>query len=700
MERYRELGRIKWFGGYNYQLMRDNDYGFIERVGKSDLYVNKKNILCDELELKDGIPVTFYVEENNHNYKRNQAIELKLIRDETEIKILKECFFKPEIFYQLPASSQLYKLLPDDEIIDLLDEYFSSNKNSLFYYPSYNLMLSSKAKHIRSMMPKKELLKLFTYSSSIDDYYEEIYECELIVSSRSWLNFCSQLENKIDYDSNFYPLLPDEIKSKKIKKKFEKFLFEIDQCTISPKTNIDWTPKKIYYQLRTPDYKIAKIWGNVESITNNDIKKSVFAKMLSARAAEIAVKNFYKSIGYEIEDISIHQLHSSSQDWITHDLLLNGEIPIDVKNSRNPVNHKYYYVDYCIPKFKFERRLNNNVKIAGVLSPYLQSEYIVNPKEINYYVKSIVFLGEFEVRLLQNIKKIFSNDNISLKLSKSNLYPPWLFDFPITFYQNQIDSREAIRIMEDNEIPSQDEVTLFDYNPIPGFLSAKRKLSLSFKKSLLPWQIKLFDQIIEKSEYPITLPYLYLNIITHFLHIISSDKEYDNFHPEGYRKLLYADHNSNKNLKKYSTPSRAHKSYHANNFGEEDLRPIGILDPLNIISELIDTLEILWENKNQISLTEFQDFKFRGFGILEGRKFHENRYTTILAYCGGTIERKGKCGNKPLIIGREKTCPSCRKLICNKCGFCSNDCPNYIQRLKDIQDKRISIDRDEDSIPF
>lgn len=35
---------------------------------------------------------------------------------------------------------------------------------------------------------------------------------------------------------------------------------------------------------------------------------------------------------------------------------------------------------------------------------------------------------------------------------------------------------------------------------------------------------------------------------------------------------------------------------------------------------------------------------------------------------------KGKCGRSPLVIGRDRMCVDCGKLICSTCGFCSELC--------------------------
>ena len=113
------------------------------------------------------------------------------------------------------------------------------------------------------------------------------------------------------------------------------------------------------------------------------------------------------------------------------------------------------------------------------------------------------------------------------------------------------------------------------------------------------------------------------------------------------------------------------------------INPLKLYDPLNIIKDFCDTLQILWDNRQASRLDEFKIFKFSGQGLLKGKRT-ESEYimTTILAYCGGWVDGMGKCGFSPLAIGREQNCPVCGRLICPKdnCGFCTDRCSGYIER--------------------
>ncbi|OUL28987.1 hypothetical protein [Nostoc sp. 106C] len=105
-----------------------------------------------------------------------------------------------------------------------------------------------------------------------------------------------------------------------------------------------------------------------------------------------------------------------------------------------------------------------------------------------------------------------------------------------------------------------------------------------------------------------------------------------------------------------------------------------LYDPLNTIKDFCASLQSLWENREKANLAEFKVFKFNGRGLLQGqRSEQDNNLTTILAYCGGKVEKKGKCRFTPLVVGKHDNCPTCGRLICpqNDCGYCSDKCPSH-----------------------
>lgn len=79
----REVGVIKWFGGYNANKGRDNDYGFVASEGRADLYVHRSECRCPEEFLIEGTPISFEVGMNRVTGKE-QAINVLVLTEETD----------------------------------------------------------------------------------------------------------------------------------------------------------------------------------------------------------------------------------------------------------------------------------------------------------------------------------------------------------------------------------------------------------------------------------------------------------------------------------------------------------------------------------------------------------------------------------------------------------------------------------------
>ena len=420
---------------------------------------------------------------------------------------------------------------------------------------------------------------------------------------------------------------------------------------------------EIYGQLNDKDTKIAEEWANSEEFSGYKM-----ARMLSARAAEKATKTFYQSLGFKVDDISILQLNmneskqesSDSKDWKLFDLLLNDEISIDVKNARTTLNSKVTYVEHCVSRFKNNRN-NQNVIIAGVLSPYLKLNDIQNPQYIHYEA-TIKYLGETTISNFIKLQERFSKRFLKLSFNAMNFIPRWLFEFPERFYAIR---NEQISILQQIKIELTPTIAYCEktgVNPIPAYLASGINLPDAWKTDLRDWQIDFFSQIRPCDNSAVTMPVLFLALLVHFLEAVTQDEKWKKYEPRLYRQLIYAG---------VSTA--------------EDLRmPLGIFDPLGTIESFIETLSILWNNKELTNLKEFELFKFNGVGLLEGKRLNKQKYETILAYCGGFIEGKGKCGNNPLILGKHESCPGCGKLICEKCGYCSANCQQCERRMQNL----------------
>ncbi len=75
-------------------------------------------------------------------------------------------------------------------------------------------------------------------------------------------------------------------------------------------------------------------------------------------------------------------------------------------------------------------------------------------------------------------------------------------------------------------------------------------------------------------------------------------------------------------------------------------------------------------------------FEFDGKGLLKGKRDSSEQLTTIIAYCGGYVEKKGYCGFTPLVLGKHNHCIKCGKLICSECNYCSKQCQQRLERQR------------------
>jgi hypothetical protein len=352
-----------------------------------------------------------------------------------------------------------------------------------------------------------------------------------------------------------------------------------------------------------------------------------------------------------------------------YDLLLNGEISIDVKNARTPLNSKVSYVEHCVSRFK-KNRNNQNVIIAGVLSPYLKLDDIQNPHGIRYEA-AIKYLGETTVLIFSKLEERFSKRFLKLSFTAMNFIPSWMFEFPEKFYETRNQCRLQLQDVPIEQIPTIAECRV---NPVPAYLASGINLPDVWKTDLRDWQIDFYNRIRPRDNSIVTMPVLFLALLTHFLEAVTQDEKWKEYNPGQYLQLLYANVSTDENWQ----------------------MPLGIFDPLGTIESFIETLSILWNNKEHTNLKEFELFKFNGVGLLEGKRLNKQKYETILAYCGGFIEGKGKCGNNPLILGKHQSCPGCGKLICEKCGHCSATCSLCGGRMQNIAKESNNVAADID----
>lgn len=383
-------------------------------------------------------------------------------------------------------------------------------------------------------------------------------------------------------------------------------------------------------------------------LTENDNKaKWESGRLLSARSAEKTAICFYRNYEKEVKDISITQINENKNfDWKDYDLDVDG-LHVDVKNSRQSQKSKDRYTEHCIPSFKYSRRTNQEVRIAGVFSPYIWTPELLEPTE-HQESDEILFLGETGKKEQKKLKQEFKDLAGFERPNNPSKYflPPWVFDYPEYTYTERDNALKELK-----EFPSLallKEVAL-ETNLIPVGIAAGIDLTKILDKEALDhWEWCFLKQLRNRREqHGLSLPFIFLTLLSHFLDMASSSKRVSDFKPNKYRKFLF------------------HKGRN---------KPLGIYDPLKTIDALIEALSTLWTADNGL-IRKFRVFKLISFNILRGKSNRDdNLWTTLIAYCGGRLQDGSACGKNPLVLGEKTKLCEHGKLKCPECNFCCDKC--------------------------
>lgn len=483
----------------------------------------------------------------------------------------------------------------------------------------------------------------------LEEFLEEVSQSSDTLKLKYW-NQINFLKEELKYKGKYWDIAPQNIKADVIKQNYKKFfnvLFQFEQCEYPFDKSLSFSWKKLY-DLNDIDKQLVKQWCS--AAPENSFKQG---QMISARGAEKLAIKFYNALGYSVEDTSAHQVTKCSSTWCRGDIRLDKNLLIDVKNARTAVNSNSYS-EFCVPSFKQER--GNDVLITAVLSPYLQREFMDGGKDANFSVIDPIVLGEFNKVTLSHLESIFNDSSFSINLPKNTdlktYLPPWLFDYNNLFYSKKIEIINNFISLNDSDIPDWEDILLITKNnPIPLFIAAKKHLPKKWNSYFPNWKIDFIEMLVTLPLTNISLPSLFLSILKHFLTMLSY--EGSDYSPQQYQKILYV--NSTEN------------------------RPLKVYDPLHIIKDFCDTLQSLWSFRQSANLMSFKIFRFNGKGLLQGQQSETDKLSTILAYCGGWVEGKGKCGCRPLVIGKHKNCIVCKHLICpnENCQHCTDNCEEY-----------------------
>lgn len=201
----KEIGIVKWFGGYDSKKSKENDFGFIDQFPYSttnDIYIHKSQVNGLENQLKQGVVVTFYRRRNFRNNK-DEAFDVKLLSSQDEI--IKHYLNIPDCrLWKNKVVKEYLCQLPENLAIPLVTESIKSFhqvlKESIISELPTSLKNSIQAELIRTISsPKKRLdcyIKLLTKKTSNNVDLQK----ELLDSLHEWCK--EELKNCRNYKKN------------------------------------------------------------------------------------------------------------------------------------------------------------------------------------------------------------------------------------------------------------------------------------------------------------------------------------------------------------------------------------------------------------------------------------------------------------------------------------------------------------------
>ena len=382
-----EIGYVMWFDsnrGFG-RIKSSKDIEFFvhitQLVGHEILENDIVVFMCDKDGEKRDVAKKVLVLKNN----RESLIRFIVFNDKYKekyksfftseaVKTFCKSFLKPTYIYDIPEYS-FVNLLHDNnwnsDVMYIVDDYIAKNK---------------------------------TISSSLEKMLITHLNNDTVIYILKSKNLNLFLDNPIIIEK--LNTLPSFIKNK-----YKKWLTSINEAMNYNHANVTFNPSLIYDSFTDADYLLARQWID-KSVSDQNFE---YARMISARGAELAASNFYKTLNFNVSDTAMTQINHSSDDWQLFDLLLDNRKFVDIKNSRGVTYERLSYSEHCIPKFKKTRK-GEDVIISGVISPYLKMNGernkldCDNPYGSSELENSIIILGEMTVSEVAKLYAAFSKD--------------------------------------------------------------------------------------------------------------------------------------------------------------------------------------------------------------------------------------------------------------------------------------------------
>jgi len=404
--------------------------------------------------------------------------------------------------------------------------------------------------------------------------------------------------------------------------------------------------------LTEQDHELAMTWALAAGGTSYHEEQ-----MRSARQAEVTAIDIYRELYGAAEDLSIGQLRlDGDRRWRSADIC-SGDRWIDVKNARRSFSSRNTYSEHCVPQFKLDRR-GQDVLISAFLSPY-------RLREFDGTTEPLVWLGETTRSEIADLEQAFGSPHLSVNFSgvEASLLPPWLFDYPSSFYSTRDAGFSRLRAANYTfPIQKVHPAIALLARGAEGFIGHAPPEATSSSSSCDAETLELARRVA--SVQAVRRPVVFLHLLDRFCRSLLEDKALPG---KELRWLLYPPIGTSHPV------------------GTDSRLPLFLCDPLRTVSELLTVLSRASETCRNRALA-FTRFRLRGTGILQGFA-DTGRWRTIVAYCGGWGRlpdgRPVRCGQNPVFLGQDEPCGVCDRLICHRCGYCGQDCPACRPRQQD-----------------
>lgn len=361
------------------------------------------------------------------------------------------------------------------------------------------------------------------------------------------------------------------------------------------------------------------------------------SRLISARLAERCAAIFFEGLGDVVKDTSIEQLQDATQgEWRDFDLDVG--YPVDVKNSRVTYNGNQHYSEHAVPKFKQDRMGGQYVRVVGVRSPYVSDPEETAWGERNADVKVLGEVSASDIQRLERWMEARFGHLLLLRMWTPNRIPGWLFEYPDRYYEGRV---KAVDLMQ-------------------------RLIQAGRPEFLLPGHWLVAKALGQDLDVPFDSDPL-LTELGDLIKTCGLAKRCLIVYAMGATLRAVADGED-----AVATLTRLRNAANIGQSPHSGLDPWGLEDPLDYVDRFLRAFsELAFGIRPFIS--SIRIFRLTGPEVLVAEMNDGSRWT-MLAYCGGWIDGKGRCGSAPLVVGCQEHCNKCRHLICSDCFFCSEDC--------------------------